>query len=180
MAHLYTRRLQSVSNALAASASDSSPREPIGTIVWVPTDTSTPTELIALRYVYNGESSDAFAAKDLVMAKASATTVGGVSHHAYYSGVAVNCTSAILAWLVLGVVRYAMAAGTYGYVTAWGRCTATAAGAISAGVAIVSAANEDVDTVGSNDGRFAIGFCITAAGGAGDVDVMMRLPNLGG
>ncbi len=160
------------------TASDTYPVEPVGTIVWLPTQEGTMP--LALRYIYNGEASTDFAAKDVVVAKTSATTIQGVSYHAYHLGVGVLGGANAVAMLVLGIARYAINNGEYGYVTCGGRCTATAAGAISAGVRIITAASGDVDTVGSSDGALVIGFCVTAAGGAGDVDMYLCLPNVQG
>lgn len=165
-------------NLVNRSAADTYPLEPIGNIVWLATAQGTAP--VALRYIYNGEASSSMAAKDLIVVKTSSTTVAGVSFHAYHPGVGVLGGSGVAALRVLGVARYTIAAGSYGYITCWGRCTATAAGAIAAGALIVTAANADVDTIGAGDGSLAIGYCVVLASGAGDVDVMLTLPNVVG
>lgn len=174
----YVRRMSNNMDIANITAADTTPREPVGTVVVLPS--SAGSGPLILRYIYNGEGSSAIAAKDVVTAKTSATTLTGTSYGAYDLGIGVLGGSANLAMTTLGIARYSIPAGSYGYVTAVGRVTATAAGAISAGVAIVTAASADVDTVGSNDGRFVIGFCTVAAGGAGDVSVFVNLPNVSG
>lgn len=135
------------------------------------------TEKECYRYIYNGESSTSIVAKDCVVSKTTATTAAGVSHGAYNRGVGILSTGALPMTRVLGVAYYTIAAGSYGFVKYRGDIVATAAGAISAGVSVVSAASGDVDTVGSNDGVNVIGLCQTAAGGAGDVTVKLMLPD---
>lgn len=161
---------------LNRSAADTYPLEPIGDIVWCPVNSGTMP--VALRYIYNGEASSSIASKDLVVTKTSSTTVAGVTYHAYHLGVGVLGGSGVAALRVVGIARYTIAAGSYGYVTCWGRCTGTAAGAIAAGALMITAASADVDTVGASDGALVIGHCITAASGAGDVDMMLTLPNV--
>lgn len=135
------------------------------------------TEKESYRYIYNGEASSSIAAKDTVVSKTTATTAAGVSHGVYNRGVGILSTGVLPRPRVLGCAYYTIAAGSYGFVKYRGTQTITAGGAISAGVSIVSSSSGDVETIGSNDGAAAIGICTVAAGGAGDVTVLLDIPD---
>ncbi|WP_196301218.1 hypothetical protein, partial [Streptococcus pneumoniae] len=69
-------------------------------------ESPTGPEKYKFRYVYNGEASSSFAAKDAIVCKTTATTAKGVSHGAYNRGVGILGSAATQATKVLGVAYY--------------------------------------------------------------------------
>jgi hypothetical protein len=135
-----TRYVQPADENLAANATHFGPK------TWV--------------FVYNDETSTAFAEGDLVSID--------TSDYAPFHGI-VSAAAATSAGLILGIAGHAIAAGSYGWIVKKGICEAKGDGSVNQGEVIVSHTSGQVDTMGSAEEVAILGVALEDDGSAGDL-----------